>query len=139
MGRVKKPFLMKTSLLCPEHLKSNPSPSTGPELERSQPGPGPSSSPEPDRVTPPDPRSSSPSPAFPQRPLHGTQATRLPASPLRSARPDPAQPQPRPEAHTPNRIFEAHRRQFLFSHLSSAHRCEAGSCWFPRRPGKRKS
>ena len=98
---------MKTSLLCPGHSKSNPSPSTGPVTERSQPGPRPSSSPEPDRVTRPDPRWSGPAPHFSSGRYVGHRPPAYP--PLRSAqpgptRPDPAQPQPRPEAHTRNRI-----------------------------------
>ena len=92
---------MKTSLLCPEHPKSNPSPSTGPELERSQPGPGPSPRTRPRHPARPEEFQSQPRIS----PAAATWDTGHPptTSPLRSARPDPAQPQPRPEAHTTNR------------------------------------
>ena len=130
MGRVKKPFLMKTSLLCPGHSKSNPSPSTGPVTGKISAGTQAEQFPGTRPRHPARPEVVRPSPAFLQRPLRGTQATRLPASPLCSARPDPARPCPTATPaggpHTKQNL-EAHRRQFLFSHLSSAHRCEAGS------------
>lgn len=101
---------MKTSLLCPEHSKSNPSPSTSPVTGKISAGTQAEQFPGTRPRHPARPEVVRPSPAFLQRPLRGTQATRLPAyPPLRSAqpgptRPDPAQPQPRPEAHTRNRI-----------------------------------